>query len=98
MGPADGVCALCARRGHPEGRAAGGTTLSSYDLDKMQKNQDGSVTLYVGPGAPEGLESNWIPTRGKRPLPTFRFYGPTDELINKTFKMPDFELVRASAS
>jgi len=74
------------------------TTLSSYDLDKMQKNQDGSVTLYVGPSAPEGLESNWIPTRGKRPLPTFRFYGPTDELINKTFKMPDFELVRASAS
>ena len=69
------------------------TTLSSYDLDKMKKNADGTVTLYVGPNAPEGLEPNWIPTSGKRSLPAFRFYGPTDALNNKTFKMPDFELL-----
>ena len=69
------------------------TTLSSYDLDNLKKNADGSVTLYVGPRAPEGLDSNWIPTAGKRPMPTFRFYGPTEELNNRTFKMPDFELV-----
>jgi hypothetical protein len=59
----------------------------------MKKNADGGVTLYVGPGAPAGLKDNWIPTRGKRPLPALRFYGPTDELNNKTFKMPDFEIV-----
>ncbi len=70
------------------------TTLSSYDLEKLKKNADGSVTLYVGPKAPEGLESNWIPTAGKRPMPTFRFYGPTAELNNRTFKMPDFKLVK----
>jgi len=40
------------------------TTLSSYDVDKMKKNADGGVTLYVGPSAPEGLEPNWIPTSG----------------------------------
>ncbi|MBZ9653783.1 DUF1254 domain-containing protein [Phyllobacterium lublinensis] len=68
------------------------TTLSSYDLDRMKKNADGSVTLYVGPKAPEGLEANWIPTAGKRPLPAIRFYGPTDAMNNKTFKMPDFEM------
>ena len=34
---------------------SGKTTLSSYDLDKMKKNTDGSVTLYVGPKPPEGL-------------------------------------------
>ncbi len=67
------------------------TTLSSYDLPNMKKNEDGSVTIYVGPQAPEGLESNWIPTRGKRPMPMFRLYGPTEEFNNKTFKMPDFE-------
>jgi hypothetical protein len=67
------------------------TTLSSYDLGKMKTNADGSVTLYVGPTAPSGLESNWLPTSGKRPLPTFRFYGGTDALFQKTFKMPDFE-------
>ena len=56
----------------------------------MKKDSNGSVTLYVGPAAPAGLESNWIPTAGKRPLPCIRFHGPTDE-FNKTFKMPDFE-------
>lgn len=69
------------------------TTLSSFDLDKMKKNADGSVTLYVGPKAPEALESNWIPTQNKRPMPTMRFYGPTEAFNNKTFKMPDFEQV-----
>jgi hypothetical protein len=69
------------------------TTLSSYDLGKMKKNGDGSVTVYVGPKPPSNLEANWIPTAGKRPLPTFRFYGGTEDLFDKTFKMPDFEEV-----
>ncbi|HEV7317184.1 MAG TPA: DUF1214 domain-containing protein [Ensifer sp.] len=69
------------------------TTLSSYDLGKMKKNADGGVTIYVGPKAPAGLEANWIPTAGKRPLPAMRFYGPTEAMNNKTFKLPDFELV-----
>src|SRR5262249_24546274 len=72
----------------------GRTTLSSFDLEKMTKNADGSVTLYVGPKAPQGLESNWIDTRGKRPLPAVRFYGPTEAFNNTTFKMPDFEEVK----
>ncbi|MGA7668118.1 MAG: DUF1214 domain-containing protein [Pseudolabrys sp.] len=69
------------------------TTLSSYDLGKMRKNADGSVTLYVGPKPPDELDANWLPTVGKRPLPTFRFYGGTDALFNETFKMPDFVAV-----
>jgi hypothetical protein len=69
------------------------TTLSSYDVGKMQKNPDGGVTLYVGPKPPAGLESNWIPTAGKRPLPAMRFYGPTEAFNDKTFKLLDFELV-----
>ncbi|MBP3956133.1 DUF1254 domain-containing protein [Gemmata sp. G18] len=69
------------------------TTLSSYDLEKLKKNTDGSVTLYVGPKAPEGMESNWIPTAGKRPMPTIRFYGPSEEFNKKAFKMPDFTVV-----
>ncbi|MNJ15443.1 hypothetical protein D3C77_96910 [compost metagenome] len=69
------------------------TTLSSYDLDAMKKNADGSVTIYVGPKAPAGLDSNWIPTAGKRPLPAMRFYGGTEALNDKSFKLPDFERV-----
>ncbi|WP_249277585.1 DUF1214 domain-containing protein [Pandoraea sp. PE-S2R-1] len=68
------------------------TTISSYDLPKLKKNSDGSVTLYVGTSAPAGFEDNWIPTGGKRPLPAIRLYGPTDAFNNRTFKMPDFEL------
>ncbi|WP_244669886.1 DUF1254 domain-containing protein [Kaistia sp. 32K] len=69
------------------------TTLSSYDLDGMKKNADGGVTIYVGPKAPAGLEANWIPTSGKRPMPTMRFYGGTEALNRKTFVLPDFEEV-----
>jgi hypothetical protein len=55
-----------------------------YDIDKMKKNAEGGVTIYVGPKA---LEANWMPTAGKRPLPAMRLYGPTDALNQKTFKI-----------
>ena len=67
--------------------------LSSFNLPTMQKNNDGSVTLYFGPQPPQGLENNWIPTEGKRPFPVVRFYGPTDEYRDKSWEMPDVELV-----
>ncbi|MGB9096806.1 DUF1254 domain-containing protein [Erwinia sp.] len=35
---------------------SGRTTLSSYDLEKMKKNADGSVTIYVGPTPPKALK------------------------------------------
>jgi hypothetical protein len=67
--------------------------LSSFDLPNMEKNSDGSVTLYFGPQPPEGLESNWVPTEGKRPLPVVRFYGGTEEFWDRSWEMPDLELV-----
>ena len=67
--------------------------LSTFDLPNMKTNDDGGVTLYFGPEAPDGLESNWIPTEGKRPFPVMRFYGGTKEFWDKSWKMPDVELV-----
>ena len=67
--------------------------LSSYDKPNMKMNADGSVDIYVGPQAVNGLESNWIPTQGKRALPCLSIYGPEEALWDKTFKMPDAELV-----
>ena len=67
--------------------------LSSFDLPNLEANSDGSVTLYFGPEPPEGHESNWIPTEGKRPMPTIRFYGGTEEFWNRSWQMPDVELV-----
>jgi hypothetical protein len=68
--------------------------LSTFDLPKMKKNTEGSVTMYFGPKAPKGLESNWIPTAGKKPFPVVRIYGGTEEFWNKSWKMPDVELVK----
>ncbi len=73
----------------PEQRAG----LSTFDLPNMKKNEDGSVTIYFGPKAPKGLESNWIPTSGKKPFPVVRIYGGTEEFWDKSWKMPDVELV-----
>lgn len=70
------------------------TSRSSTQLEEMKKNSDGGVTLYFGPDAPKGLESNWIPTAGKRPLPVMRFYGPTKTYWNRSWKLPDVELVK----
>ena len=67
--------------------------LSSREIPDMTKNADGSVTLYVGPKAPEGLENNWIPTAGKAPYLMFRFYGPEEAFYSKSFKLADVELV-----
>lgn len=67
--------------------------LNSYDKPNMKLNADGSVDLYIGPKAPKGLESNWIPTAGKRPLPVMRIYGGEEAFWDKSFKMPDLELL-----
>ena len=68
--------------------------LSSRDKASMKLNDDGSMDLYFGPKAPDGLESNWIPTQGKVPLPVMRLYGAQDAFWDKTFKLPDVELVK----
>jgi len=61
----------------------------------VKKNADGSVEIYVGPQAPAGKESNWIPTDPARKFELmFRFYGPTKALFEKAWKLPDVELVQ----
>jgi hypothetical protein len=61
----------------------------------LQKNPDGSVDVYFGPKAPAGKESNWVYTAaGKQWFPWFRFYGPTESLADKSWKMADIEKVK----
>ena len=68
--------------------------LGSYDKPNMKLNADGSVDIYFGPKPPPGLESNWIPTQGKRPMPVMRIYGGEEAYWNRSFKMPDIERVQ----
>ena len=74
---------------NPENRVG----VSSYDKQQMAVNPDGSVDVYVGPTAPDGLTNNWIPTAGKDFWLIARFYGPDKVLFDKTWVMPDVEKV-----
>lgn len=59
------------------------------------KNADGSVDLYFGPTAPNGLEKNWIPTvAGKSWFAYFRLYAPLEPYFDKTWQLPDVENVQ----
>ncbi|WP_223427911.1 DUF1254 domain-containing protein [Tateyamaria pelophila] len=56
-------------------------------------NADGSVDLYFGQSVPEGFEANWIKTDPSKGFFTvFRFYGPLEGYIEKTWVLNDFEL------
>jgi hypothetical protein len=60
----------------------------------VKKNADGSVDLYLGPKAPAGQESNWIPTDPARKFELmFRLYGPKKEFFEKKWALPDVEKI-----
>jgi len=49
----------------------------------LKKNADGSVDVFLGPKAPAGEESNWIPTKAGKPyFVMFRIYGPKKEAVD----------------
>jgi hypothetical protein len=62
----------------------------------LEKNSDGSVDIWFGPKAPEGKESNWVPTDPNRRFELmFRLYAPTKALFVKAWTLPDVEKVVA---
>lgn len=74
----------------------GGTEISDVSLDsrmeQLQYNDDGSVDLYVGPQAPEGMQSNHLKTVGDDGwFVYFRLYAPEQAFFDKTFTLRDFE-------
>lgn len=61
----------------------------------LQKNADGSIDIYFAPTALAGKESNWVPTdpHGQFEL-LFRLYGPEKPFFEKSWKLPDPELMK----
>jgi hypothetical protein len=60
----------------------------------LQKNDDGSIDIYFGAKAPEGKESNWVPTDPQRKFEVLaRFYGPEKPFFEKAWTMGDIEEV-----
>ena len=61
----------------------------------VKPNADGSYTMWFGPKAPKGHESNWIQTMPKKSYSVLlRLYGPLEAWFDKTWKPGDFELVK----
>ena len=74
--------------------SGGNITVGSTRDPEM--NSDGSVDLYFGSTLPEGAsEKNWIKTDpDKGFFVVFRFYGPLEGYIDKTWVLNDFEETR----
>jgi len=68
-------------------------TLGSLDKN-LKKNADDTVDIYFGPKQPAG-KSNWVYAQpGQKWLLWFRVYGPEKAIMDKSFKLPDIELVK----
>lgn len=68
----------------------------SSQLPDLKKNADGSVDIYFGPKAPNGEDSNWVPTDPKRGFELmFRLYAPKKEFFDKIWVLPDVRRVAA---
>jgi hypothetical protein len=73
--------------------SGGNITVSS--TRGVDTNPDGSVDIYFGQKAPKGKEKNFIKTDpGKGFFVVFRFYGPLEGYIEKTWVLNDFELIK----
>ena len=66
----------------------------SSQIADLQANADGSVDIYFGPKAPEGMEANWVPTDPERGFELmFWLYGPGKAFFDKAWVLPDVEKV-----
>ena len=75
------------------------TDQKSGGLDNLnpnvKANANGSYTVWFGPKAPMGKESNWVQTiPGKSFNAIVRLYGPLQPWFDRTWKPGDFELVK----
>ena len=74
----------------------GGTKISDVSLgsrtEGLQKNDDGSVDIFIGPKAPQGKENNHLKTVNDDGwFVYFRLYAPLQPFFDKSFGLPDFE-------
>jgi hypothetical protein len=68
----------------------------SSNTPKLQKNADGSVDVFFAPKAPDGKETNWVPTDANGRFEVlFRLYGPEKPFFDKQWVLPDIEHIAA---
>ncbi len=66
----------------------------SSKVETLKVNNDGSVDVYFGPSAPDGWETNWIPTVEDTSLIVlFRLYGSTPRARDGSWAITDMVLI-----
>ena len=76
----------------PQTRSLLQTPATSYpsvssQSGEIESNADGSTTVWFGPEAPEGKESNWVQTvPGKGWFVILRLYGPLEPWFDKSWQ------------
>jgi hypothetical protein len=76
----------------------GGMSIEAVNLDSRMEqllyNDDGSIDLFIGAQAPDGMEPNFMKTIGEDGwFVYFRLYAPTEPFFDRTYALPDFELI-----
>jgi hypothetical protein len=67
-------------------------SVSSLDPG-FKTNSDGSVDVYFGPKAPQGMEKNWVQTiPGKGWFMILRLYGPLEPWFDKSWRPGEIEM------
>ena len=74
---------------------AGGNTNKTVGTNtNPEANSDGTVDIYFSAKAPKGKEKNWVPTNPEKGFfLVFRFYGPLEGYIDKSWVLNDLKLV-----
>ena len=69
--------------------------LNSTMIEKMKKNDDGSLTLYLQKDAPDdALKANWLPAPGWPFYMLMRLHWPKKEILDGTWKQPVLKKVK----
>jgi hypothetical protein len=70
------------------------SSITSVNLGNVTQNSDGSFDIFFAPEPLAGQEGNSIKTnQGEGFFVIFRFYGPTEAYYDKSYQLPDIELV-----
>lgn len=72
-----------------------GGPITVGSMRNPKANPDGSVDVFFGPMPPENQNNNWIKTDPKKGwFAVFRFYGPLEGYIEKTWVLNNIEVVK----
>jgi hypothetical protein len=82
------------RRHYESGEGTARSVAVNSRMQDLKRNPDGTVDLFIGAKAPAGYESNYLKTAGTDGwFVIFRLYAPLQPYFDKTFVLPDFEMV-----